>query len=207
MLFRWGAYSFDGIIESYKEKIDFFSSGGVPLRATVSLTLSRQDRVFDAGEKNPNAGLGGALAANADAVETRLGAGDSVEKLAGRAGDPAAAPALAAANGLESLRVPGASALRLPAGVSLAPPVPFAPGSGSGSTAAAIDFVIVGDGYTAAEHDKFFADAQKAADGLVGSGSPSGKPGYGAVYSSARFASVWPISCAESCRMRASAVS
>jgi hypothetical protein len=137
VLFRWGAYSFDGIIESYKEKIDFFSSGGVPLRATVSLTLSRQDRVFDAGEKNPNAGLGGALAADADAVETRLGAGDSVEKIAGRAGDPAAAPALAAANGLESLRVPGASALRVPTGVSLAPPVPFAPGSGSGSTAAA----------------------------------------------------------------------
>lgn len=39
----------------------------------------------------------------------------------------------------------------------------------AGSTAAAIDFVIVGDGYTAAEHDKFFADAQKAADGMLAS--------------------------------------
>ncbi len=43
------------------------------------------------------------------------------------------------------------------------------PLASAGSTAASIDLVIVGDGYTAAEHDKFFADAQKAADGLVGS--------------------------------------
>ncbi|MFO0592124.1 MAG: M64 family metallopeptidase [Polyangiaceae bacterium] len=39
----------------------------------------------------------------------------------------------------------------------------------AGSTAASIDFVIVGDGYTAAERDKFFADAQTAADGILGS--------------------------------------
>lgn len=39
----------------------------------------------------------------------------------------------------------------------------------SGSTGASIDFVIVGDGYTAAEHDKFFQDAQAVADGLLGS--------------------------------------
>ena len=39
----------------------------------------------------------------------------------------------------------------------------------SGSTAASIDFVIVGDGYTAGEREKFFADAQKAADGILGS--------------------------------------
>src|SRR5688572_76589 len=31
----WGEFSFVGIVDSYKEAIDFFSAGGVPLRATV----------------------------------------------------------------------------------------------------------------------------------------------------------------------------
>lgn len=185
VLFRWGAYSFDGIIESYKEKIDFFSSGGVPLRATVSLTLSRQDRVFDAGEKNPDAGVGGALAAGADAVEARMGAGDSVEKIAGRAGDAAAAPALAAANGLESLRVPGASALRVPAGISLAPPVPFAPTAGSGTGAASggsasaaldVDFDAPAGSSTATGRD---AGSETGASGSAGAGA-AGSTGAGA---------------------------
>ncbi len=39
----------------------------------------------------------------------------------------------------------------------------------NGSFAAAVDLVIVGDGYTAAEKDKFFADAQAAVSGLLGS--------------------------------------
>jgi hypothetical protein len=39
----------------------------------------------------------------------------------------------------------------------------------SGSTGASIDLVVVGDGYTMAEHDKFFQDAQKAAQGLMDS--------------------------------------
>jgi hypothetical protein len=47
VLFEWGRIKFKGIAESYKETIDFFSANGVPLRASVNLTLSRQDRVFD----------------------------------------------------------------------------------------------------------------------------------------------------------------
>ena len=47
VLFEWGRIKFKGIAESYKETIDFFSASGVPLRASVNLTLSRQDKVFD----------------------------------------------------------------------------------------------------------------------------------------------------------------
>ncbi len=39
----------------------------------------------------------------------------------------------------------------------------------NGSLAAAIDLVIVGDGYTAAEKDKFFQDAKNVAEGLFAS--------------------------------------
>ena len=43
---HWGAYQFQGIMDSFKETIDFFSADGIPLRALVSIGLSRQDEVF-----------------------------------------------------------------------------------------------------------------------------------------------------------------
>src|SRR5918999_1557245 len=46
VVFEWGLFSFQGMVESYKETIDFFSAAGVPLRANVNLTLSRQEKVF-----------------------------------------------------------------------------------------------------------------------------------------------------------------
>ena len=44
--FSWGTYSFTGVIEQYKETLDFFSADGVPLRASVSLTLSSKELTF-----------------------------------------------------------------------------------------------------------------------------------------------------------------
>ena len=49
--FQWGTYIFKGIMDSFKETIDFFSAEGVALRALVSIGLSRQDQVFDEGAK------------------------------------------------------------------------------------------------------------------------------------------------------------
>ena len=74
--FEWGAYKFEGIVESYKEKIDFFSSDGVPLRATINLTLSRQDKVFDS-DKNADASVGGSLGSGEGTVEAPLGSGQN----------------------------------------------------------------------------------------------------------------------------------
>ena len=45
--FEWGVYQFQGVMESFKETIDFFSADGIPLRALVSIGLARQDKVFD----------------------------------------------------------------------------------------------------------------------------------------------------------------
>jgi hypothetical protein len=40
--FLWGTFQFDGILESMEESLEFFSSDGRPLRASVTLALTQQ---------------------------------------------------------------------------------------------------------------------------------------------------------------------
>jgi hypothetical protein len=40
--FSWGSFIFDGMIEGMEESLEFFSSEGKPLRASISLTMSQQ---------------------------------------------------------------------------------------------------------------------------------------------------------------------
>jgi hypothetical protein len=96
VLFHWGAFRFQGVLNQYKETIDFFSKEGVPLRATLSLGLTEQGPKLPDDPHAPTANTGGAL------VPT--GALDSALAVATRGGNPAAARALASANNLESLR-------------------------------------------------------------------------------------------------------
>ena len=58
LAFQWGTYVFKGIMESFKETIDFFSADGVPLRALVSIGLARQDNVFDEDQSLQGTGTG-----------------------------------------------------------------------------------------------------------------------------------------------------
>jgi len=132
--FGWGLYTFTGMVESYRETIDFFSANGVPLRASVNLTLSRQDRVFEGGSRGANAGTGGSLAGrgNPNAVQAAPpGADDGrgVTQTAAQAGNPEAARAIAAQNGIENMRFPGSSPLQLSATVSAAGAASLAGGS------------------------------------------------------------------------------
>src|SRR5262245_11435630 len=41
--FEWGLYTFTGVIESFKETLDYFS-GGVPLRSLLNLKFSEKTR-------------------------------------------------------------------------------------------------------------------------------------------------------------------
>jgi hypothetical protein len=115
--FQWGSYNFQGIMDSFKETIDFFSADGVALRALVSIGLSRQDQVFDEGQNFSSATTAGSLVPS--------GSSDSAQSLATRGGDPNAARQLGADNGLESLRFTGGASLQVSAGVSLNPPAAF----------------------------------------------------------------------------------
>jgi len=129
--FEWATIKFEGYIDSYKENIDFFSSEGVPLRATINLSLTQQERTFAPGTGvdfdstgvlgQPSAAFGGsgtpAAAAGggggnpapsgADTRTKKMGASESLTDAARTAGDPAAARRLAAQNGIENLRMPG----------------------------------------------------------------------------------------------------
>src|SRR6202044_1212086 len=102
--FEWGAFKFTGMIATYKETIDFFSSNGVPLRSTVALTMSKQDNVFDPerGDDSLNAN---------DAIDVQNTSGQSTTDVAGQGGDPTAGQSIAAANGEESMRFPESDTL------------------------------------------------------------------------------------------------
>jgi hypothetical protein len=122
VLFQWGQLKFKGIAESYRETLDFFSADGVPLRATVNLTLSQQDHVFD------NAPAADAANAGPDtALDTRATNPSDVTK-----DTPQATRAVAKANGQESLRFGNGSPLTVSASVTLKPPVAFAAAAGGG---------------------------------------------------------------------------
>ncbi len=115
--FEWGLYTFAGMVQNYKETIDFFSADGVPLRASVDLTLASQDEVFEGGSDERAASTGGSLAGGgADAVQSPpppAGDGRGVTQTATQAGNPAAARQIAAQNGLENMRFPGSAALEI----------------------------------------------------------------------------------------------
>ncbi len=115
--FAWGSYSFQGIMDSFKETIDFFSADGIALRALVSIGLSQQDLVFDEAKSiSPPANSGSLVPSSST---------DSAQSLATRGGDPSAARQLGTDNGLDSLRFTAGATLQVNAGVQLNPPTAF----------------------------------------------------------------------------------
>ncbi|MGD0118036.1 MAG: hypothetical protein ABSD30_08230 [Candidatus Binatus sp.] len=108
--FEWGAYQFQGFMESFKETIDFFSADGIPLRALVSIGLARQDNVFDTGSANTPPPSGSLVPTSSSS---------SAASAAAQGGDPNAGRALASANGLENPRFTGGAALEVGGGLQL----------------------------------------------------------------------------------------
>lgn len=92
--FRWGTFVFKGIVESFKETLDFFSAEGVPLRSLLKIGLASQD---------PKDVFAALPPGHPDAAAA---AGDDVQLAA--VGDRGASRDVAAANGFESMRNPGA---------------------------------------------------------------------------------------------------
>mgnify|MGYP001768601859 CR=1 FL=1 len=98
--FEWGTFVFRGTVESMDETLDYFSEEGVPMRATINLTIKKQDIRFDFGRP------GVADSALAPSSEPAPGsrelkpasAGDSVQKKAGQNGRRSEWKAIAAAN-------------------------------------------------------------------------------------------------------------
>ena len=99
VMFEWGLFAFQGLVESYKETLDFFAATGVPLRAAINLTLASQEKIFE--EQPASADNDANQAPDPVAVPS---SSNTVTDVANQAGNPNAARAIAAANGQESLR-------------------------------------------------------------------------------------------------------
>lgn len=102
--FSWGSFLFDGVVESLDETLEHFSPAGLPLRASVGLTMLQQKILELPFESLPPL----LLARPGQAPLSTARAGDSLQTMAARAGLPNW-QAIAAANGIEDpLRmVPG----------------------------------------------------------------------------------------------------
>jgi hypothetical protein len=133
--FGWGAYKFTGLVEQYKETLDFFSSQGTPLRASVDITLSSQDIQFQSGN-SPQAKVDGQLGTAEPALVPNPPAGGP-SGAANGLGDPRAARAIAGANNADSLRFGGSGQLAVGAGIDLRAEAAFSVGGGIGLSAGA----------------------------------------------------------------------
>jgi Contractile injection system tube protein len=147
--FSWGSYSFTGVIEQYKETLDFFSADGVPLRASVSVTLSSKEVTF-ADPDRAGASVDGDLTPDTVDVPEPSGGGpqNSPASIANALGAPRAARAIAAANGAASLRfgVEGGLTVSAGAGVSASAGVGLGLGAGIGASAGASASLSAGAG-------------------------------------------------------------
>ncbi|MCB9434495.1 MAG: peptidoglycan-binding protein [Ardenticatenaceae bacterium] len=103
--FHWGTFLFDGVMDSMDETLEYFSEKGYPLRATVSISLSRQEILYNRPE--PVDPAGNSPAGTQTMQPAR--AGDSLPKMAGRSGKQNDWKKIAAANDIENPR-------QLPAG-------------------------------------------------------------------------------------------
>jgi len=130
--FLWGTFKFKGVMESFKETLDFFSVDGVPLRSTVKLALAAQDPKDVFTDESFDKVAPSVLAA----ANTRIApvpAGGATQ-MASQGGDPRAGRALAAQNGFESMRSPGPGfAAVAGGGVELKAAAAFSTGASAGA--------------------------------------------------------------------------
>jgi len=128
--FEWGLYKIDGIFESYKETLDFFSPTGLPLRASVHVEISQQEGVFTPSDTSGTSAVGGPLSGTGQ-DGTRVVNGSAGRSLTETTGaDPAAARAVGASNGVERLRFAGGP-LEVPNVPRLRGPLAFNTGGGA----------------------------------------------------------------------------
>jgi hypothetical protein len=127
--FEWGSFIFRGVVNTMDETLDYFSEEGVPLRATIALSISRPEIEFISGTPGQSDGGAGAGSAQGSAQGQATGAttplesarqGDSVQRLASRNGKSSDWKAIASANNIDDpLRLSAGALLNVNAKVNL----------------------------------------------------------------------------------------
>ena len=100
--FIWGSFQFDGIMESMEESLEFFSSDGRPLRASVTINLTQQK--ITEFTFRPTTGPGAAPTPGTRPL-TPAPAGKSVQSVADSQGKGDNWQDIAAANNIENPRM------------------------------------------------------------------------------------------------------
>ncbi|MEY4752974.1 MAG: hypothetical protein RJA44_649 [Pseudomonadota bacterium] len=127
--FSWGTYHFKGVVEQFKETLDFFAPSGVPLRSSINLTLASQEVEFQS-----NRSPAPPIDHNLPPDPVRTPPGLSPQQAANQSGDARAAREIARQSGADSLRAAARQslsvglAMHLP-GVAVGAEVNFDPGS------------------------------------------------------------------------------
>jgi len=102
--FLWGSFHFDGMVDSLEESLEFFSDEGVPLRASVNLSMSQQRITAFTGRQGtppPGASRSGEAAPGTSPL-TQAPAGATLQNMA--AGRDVSWQSIANANGIENPR-------------------------------------------------------------------------------------------------------
>lgn len=108
--FQWGAFAFVGMVSSYRETLDFFSPEGIPLRATLNLSLKEDRFQF---EQVGGVQAGARPTSSLSPAGPDIGPVEAARK-AGR--DPRDWREIALFNGLENPRFGLAGGLAIPGG-------------------------------------------------------------------------------------------
>lgn len=107
--FLWGTFLFEGIADSINESLELFSDQGKPLRAKVTMSLSKQDIQFQFGQQS---GSGSGASVPGTSPQQPARAGDSVQQMAARDGQAENWQSIANRNGIDNPRA-------VPAGLNI----------------------------------------------------------------------------------------
>ena len=103
--FLWGSFSFDGVMDSLDESLEYFSREGIPLRASMSFGLTQQKIVAFTGAPGTGASPGGAGPTPGTQPLTAARQGESVQAMVARGPAGADWKAVASVNGIENPRL------------------------------------------------------------------------------------------------------
>ncbi|MFN2597825.1 MAG: peptidoglycan-binding protein [Pyrinomonadaceae bacterium] len=101
--FVWGSFQFDGLMESLEENLEFFSSEGHPLRASMTVNLTQQ-KITEFTIKDLGANPAGAQTPGTRPL-TEAPQGNNLQSLADGQGKGGDWQSIAAANNIENPRL------------------------------------------------------------------------------------------------------
>ena len=103
--FLWGSFQFEGIMDSLEESLEFFSSEGKPLRASMSVSMSQQKITkFTFRDTGGSPGAGATPPAGTQPL-TQAPANSTLQGLAANQGKGDNWQGIAEANGIENPRM------------------------------------------------------------------------------------------------------